>query len=292
MRKETDNPRDSPLSSQIVEQRFCVDICPIIHRLESIREMVQLQNTYPYKPVSLTRPLSLLMGLLFVLLLTLNEFDASAADPATGSLSGIVKYQGAPESPWRYKRYYVKDTSTGALAEAVIALKPIQAFTKDFPERQARLTVDQENFQFVPEIVVVQTGDKVAFTNSDETLHNVMLTHPDDAFNVNLAKDEIYEHQFKAAVETMKPHRLGCVYHGSMRAWVFVYDHPLFALTGKDGKFSIENIPPGDYQIEVHHPAGRLVSIQSFTISEGTAHQQDIELSPKNIKKRTPKGKK
>lgn len=231
-----------------------------------------------------------LKALLFFVLVNQNDVTSHAEESA--SLSGVVRYQVDPDSPWRYQRYYVANADTGALAETVVALKPVQAFPSPFPAKQSRITVDQENFQFVPETVVVQTGDKVAFTNSDETLHNVMLTHPEDAFNVNLAKDEIYEHQFKAAVETMKPHRLGCVYHGSMRGWVFVFDHPFFALTKKDGAFSMENIPAGDYQIEVHHPAGKLVSSTPISIVAKKAHTHDIELSPKNIKKRTPRRKK
>ena len=236
---------------------------------------------------SLSHPLK---ALLFILILNPADLTCHAAE--TGSISGVIRYKADSESPWRYQRYYVADTNTGALAETVVALKPTEAFLTPFPEKHTRITVDQENFQFVPETVVVQTGDKVAFTNSDETLHNVMLTHPDDAFNVNLAKDEVYEHQFKAAIETMQPHRLGCVYHGSMRGWVFVFDHPFFALTGKDGTFSMENIPVGHYQIEVHHPAGKLVSTTPISIAKNEAHTQEIELTPKNIKKRTPKKKK
>jgi len=272
------------------EQAFCVDIRQVDLRLESISEMVPILKLHHLEE-SLRSSLSrTLKALLFFLLFNSNDITSHAAEKA--SLSGVVVYKADSESPWRYQRYYVADANTGALAETVVALKPIQAFPSPFQEKHNRITVDQENFQFVPETIVVQTGDKVAFTNSDDSLHNVMLTHPDDAFNVNLAKDEVYEHQFKTAVETMQPHRLGCVYHGSMRSWVFVFDHPFFALTGKEGTFSMENIPPGDYQIEVHHPAGKLVSIHPISIVENKAHSQDIELSPKNIKKRTPKRKK
>ena len=156
-------------------------------------------------------------------------------------------------------------------------------------EKPSQVTVDQENFQFIPETIAIQTEDLVQFTNSDDSIHNVMLNHPKDAFNVNLAKDELYEHRFKETTDTMSPHRLGCVYHGSMRAWVFVYDHPYFALTGKDGSFDISNIPPGEYTLEVHHPAGRLVSSQQLVLGDQTLVTQSIELSPKNIKKRKPR---
>jgi plastocyanin len=281
---------DTPDPSERQAQAFCVDICYVNPRLESISEMVLKLKLHHLEGPQRSCLAYSLRALLFFLLLHSNDITSQAAD--TGSLSGVVRYKADSESPWRYQRYYVADANTGALAETVVALKPIEAFPSPFPAKHTRITVDQENFQFVPETVVVQTGDKVAFTNSDETLHNVMLTHPDDAFNVNLAKDEVYEHQFKAAVETMQPHRLGCVYHGSMRGWVFVFDHPFFALTRKDGTFSMEDIPVGNYHIEVHHPAGKLISTRPITIVRNKAHTQDIELSPEHIKKRTPKKKK
>ncbi len=221
------------------------------------------------------------------LLWAASPLIAEGTDEA--SLSGTVTYRADPDSPWRFQRYYVADQSTGALAEAVVSLKPTQTIEIPPNDTPANVLVDQENFQFIPETIAVRTGDRVRFTNSDETLHNVMLSHPADAFNVNLGKDEIYEHQFKSSVETFRPHRLGCVYHGSMRAWVFVYDHPFFALTGRDGSFQFKNVPPGEYQLEIHHAAGRLVWNETIKVSAKDALIKNIRLTPKNIKKRSPR---
>ena len=240
--------------------------------------MLRLQPLFK-KTATLLATLPLLAGT--------SPLIAETEDGAT--ISGTIRYQADPESPWRFQRYYVADTSTGALAETVIALKPAQAL-KLVPNKAPRnVLVDQENFQFVPETIAVQTGDKVRFTNSDETIHNVMLSHPGDAFNVNLGKDEIYEHEFKNAVETLRPHRLGCVYHGSMRAWVFVYDHPFFGITGKDGTFEFKNVPSGNYQLELHHAAGRLVWSETMEVGASGSLIKNITLSPKNIKKRVTK---
>ncbi len=51
-----------------------------------------------------------------------------------------------------------------------------------------------------------------------------------------------------------------------MRAWVFVFDHPWFQLTGPDGAFRLTNVPPGDYRLDVVHPAGELRSSQTITV--------------------------
>ena len=209
-----------------------------------------------------------------------------AEEAQFGSLSGHISYQADAKQPWRFQRYYVANPSDGGLAEAVIELKAL-ATQHDSPQKSPRrILMDQINFQFVPETIAVQAGDTVAFTNSDDTLHNVMLLKAAEPFNVNLGKDEVYEHRFKTPVEITQPHRLGCVYHGSMRGWVFVFDHPYFAQTGKDGRFSIAALPPGDYQLTVHHPAGRLFFTQTMTIKAGQTETLEQTLTPANIRQK------
>ena len=44
-----------------------------------------------------------------------------------------------------------------------------------------------------------------------------------------------------------------CDVHPWMFAWVTVVDNPYFAVTGKDGKFTIKNVPPGKYKIAALH---------------------------------------
>ena len=38
-----------------------------------------------------------------------------------------------------------------------------------------------------------------------------------------------------------------------MFAWVSVMDHPYFAVSGADGKFTIKDVPPGKYTLEATH---------------------------------------
>ena len=44
-----------------------------------------------------------------------------------------------------------------------------------------------------------------------------------------------------------------CDVHPWMFAWVSVFDSPYFAVSGKDGKFVIKNVPPGKYTVEAAH---------------------------------------
>ena len=44
-----------------------------------------------------------------------------------------------------------------------------------------------------------------------------------------------------------------CDVHGWMNAYVGVLEHPYFAVTDKDGKFTLKGLPPGTYTIEAWH---------------------------------------
>jgi uncharacterized protein (DUF2141 family) len=46
-----------------------------------------------------------------------------------------------------------------------------------------------------------------------------------------------------------------CDAHDWMKGYLYVMDHPYSAVTGEDGAFSIADIPPGEYEVEVWHEA-------------------------------------
>ena len=52
-----------------------------------------------------------------------------------------------------------------------------------------------------------------------------------------------------------------------MGAFLGIVDHPFYAVTGADGAFSLNGLPPGTYTVEaVHEKLGR--QIQTITIGE------------------------
>jgi hypothetical protein len=56
--------------------------------------------------------------------------------------------------------------------------------------------------------------------------------------------------------------------HPWMRAWVATFDHPYFAVTGDNGVFSIDDIPPGSYTLKAWHPA---LGVTSHPLTVGAA---------------------
>lgn len=124
------------------------------------------------------------------------------------------------------------------------------------PANSRQHRIDQSGFQFLPETTVIRSGDRVKFTNSDASLHNIRTDSELAAFNLNISQGEEHLHTFKRAGGLRRPATLGCVFHGSMRAWIFVFDHPWYAITARNGQYRLEKIPEGTYTLKVRHPAG------------------------------------
>src|SRR5690242_7781952 len=134
------------------------------------------------------------------------------------TLEGTLTYQSDPKRPWRLSRYYLANPREGSLAEAVVALDGPNLGSAVAPPASKTVTLDQVNFQFVPETVAIRAGDSVRIINSDEVLHNVMTADGSKPFNMNVVKGQEFTQVFDQAGGLAHPIRLGCVFHGTMRA--------------------------------------------------------------------------
>jgi plastocyanin len=220
------------------------------------------------------------IGITCLLLSAANcSADCGAADSArTGAVEGTVTYQADPQRPWRYGRYYIKQAKTGELAEAVVALRARPQSDDKHEPRTA--TIGQQNFQFQPETVAIRRGDSVKFTNADQATHNVQSSSELSSFNVTMPGGGEQAVRFDRAGGTRQPVQVGCVFHSAMRAFIFVFDHPWFAITPASGKFKLTDVPPGEYDLEMSHPAGELRWRKRITIQPGETTRIDIRVSP------------
>jgi plastocyanin len=205
--------------------------------------------------------------------------SAIAEDAArTAAIEGTITDRADPAKRWRYARYYVRNANTGELAEAIVALRGRNLRSEPVAAVEPHL-IDQKNYQFVPETVALRVGESVKFTNSDQITHNVRTANEVASFNVNLPFGGEYIHRFDRAGGVTRPVEIGCVYHGGMRMWIYVFDHPHFQLTAADGKFRLEGIPPGLYDLDIVHPAGGMRSRQRVDLKAGVTARVDIRLA-------------
>jgi len=116
--------------------------------------------------------------------------------------------------------------------------------------------LDQKACQYKPYIFAVQTNQKIIVKNSDPFMHNV---HPTPA-QTAAGNAEANKAQMPGAPDLIftfpAPEvflKFTCNVHPWMFAYVCVVDHPYFAVTDKDGNYSITNVPDGKYKMEVYH---------------------------------------
>jgi plastocyanin len=227
----------------------------------------------------------------FAVLLALGMFRSScAAEPAVvenptksavGSIEGTITYKADAKRLWRYARYYVKSGSR-ELSGTVVALDAPSLRRQPAPKTAATVVMDQKDLLFAPELLAIRAGDSVRFTNSDSGTHNISTTNDLRPFNVSIAHGEETVQTFPKAGGIRRPIVLGCVFHSQMRAWIFVFDHPYYQITAEEGKFHLANIPPGEYRLELAHPAGALRATRRVDVKAGETLKIDVELSPDN----------
>ena len=106
--------------------------------------------------------------------------------------------------------------------------------------------MDQRNETFVPHVIAITTGTTVDFPNSDAFYHNVFSLSKTKAFDLGR-----YAAGNSRPVRFDRPGivRVFCDIHAHMNAYILVFGHPFFALTDKDGRYRIENVPPGTYGV-------------------------------------------
>ena len=225
--------------------------------------------------------------------------DKASTAPAgpTGRIRGIVRLQGMPPAA-AYEpvsenqnvcgdRVPVSRLSVGkdnGVQHAFVYLDGVQSSEK-FRARES-LLVDQKNCQYAPHSLIVPAGSKIDITNSDPILHNVHAHQVTDQGQTTLFNIAQPVRGQRATVDSsFTP---GIVYltceagHPWMSGYVFVANHPYVTLSGNDGEFVIEGVPPGTYQIKMWHEGVRLKrnikAMQRYEYEEPYESVQEVKV--------------
>ena len=107
-----------------------------------------------------------------------------------------------------------------------------------------RVVLDQRNLTFSPTVLAVPAGSVVRFPNNDTVLHNVFSFRDGKKFDLGLYPvGQVRDVKFERAGVS----RLFCNIHPAMAAYVVVVDSPYYAVTNREGEFSLTGVPAGQY---------------------------------------------
>lgn len=192
-------------------------------------------------------------------------------------ITGVITFKGTPPPEKEYTpleedatcgalhtdkpttHFYVVSPN-GGLADVVVSLNVTGKSTGDSAKP---VLLDQKGCLYTPTILAVQTGQKIIVRNSDPCIHNIHTVSkngntPHNDAQMPGSPDLTYT--FDKPEDFLK---FQCDVHPWMFAWVTIEDSPYFALSDNDGKFTIKNVPPGQYTITAAH---RKLGVETLTV--------------------------
>jgi plastocyanin len=136
-------------------------------------------------------------------------------------------------------------------------------------------TMDQRQLQFVPHLLVVQSGTSVTFPNGDGVSHHVYSFSEAKTFELPLYKGDVHP---PVVFEQAGIVVLGCNIHDGMLGYIVVVDTPHFARTNEQGVALIDGVPNGDYVVAAWTPRVRPTSLPPSLQVTVTEHSAAAEI--------------
>ena len=204
---------------------------------------------------------------------------------AEGSITGTITFEGkAPKmKPLRLdadpicvanneiapkKEWLILDENKGVKNVLVFVTEGLNI---DYSPPGEPVVIDQKGCIYSPHVLGIMAGQQLDILNNDGTLHNIhALPKVNKEFNKAQPRSKK-----KLSVKFEKPEapfKVKCDVHPWMGAYIGVFDHPCFAVSGDDGTYIISDLKPGEYVIEAwHEKLGSQTA--NVTVSDSAAHQ-------------------
>jgi plastocyanin len=192
----------------------------------------------------------------------LNRIKMDAEPSCAAKHSGPVMSQDVVVNPNGTLRYAIVYVKSGLPAG-------------NYPMPSAPAVIDQDGCEYRPHVLAVMTGQAIQIKNDDQTTHNI---HPLPTQNREWNKSqppgaEPLSESF-AREEITIP--VKCNVHPWMKAYIGVFKHPFFAVSGEDGTFTIQGVPPGEYTIEVWQEK---LGVQEQKVTVGAKETKQVDFS-------------
>ena len=199
---------------------------------------------------------------------------ASSRPAVVGSISGRVDVRVAPSADIRPDPAGLgmgvnRDAQDRRRSVVYLETAPRAAFEPG-DRRHARM--DQRNERFVPHVLAITTGTYVDFPNDDKTYHNVFSLSKTKEFNLGRYA---VGHSESVLFDQPGIVRVFCEIHSHMSAFILVFAHRYFAVTDEEGRYHLDNVPPGTYSV-VAWNEGTSSDPAPVTVPNGGTAELDI----------------
>lgn len=202
------------------------------------------------------------------------------------TVTGVVKFEGTPPKPKRISMS--ADPSCAAQHSAPVFAPEVMTDSKGdlqnvivyiaaglgdrtFDAPAQPVTVEQKGCMYSPHVLAVRANQPLHVVNEDATSHNI---HPTPANNREWNKAEppgtSIDEAF-AREEIAIP--VKCNVHPWMHGYIAVFKHPFFAVTGQNGNFNLNSLPPGTYTIKAWHET---LGTSTQTVTVGANDTKEI----------------
>lgn len=187
-----------------------------------------------------------------------------------GSIHGRVTFDGAPPSlqlmvtsdqsvcrhhDGRVASPRLQVSPEGGVANTVVYLKRVDR-GKPLSALQAPMLLDQVGCLYEPFVQVMPHKGELTLVNSDPLNHNVHARQDGhrDPFNYAMPNSAWPEKQ-TIRKRMIRPGlvSISCDVHLWMNAYLWVVEHPYYAVTDAEGRFELKDVPAGEYELALWH---------------------------------------
>ena len=197
---------------------------------------------------------------------------------------------------WRLLRDFLVNEQ-GEVRNVVVLLEGVtegKPFSLSVPRVEAR------DCRFLPFTTVVRSGHGIEVVNMDPVMHDIQAYETSTAmgtrvlFNSPLSFNRRHQrgdlhatHDHRPGESLVRQFQLSkkrrtfvmqCGFHAYMQSWAIAVDNPYYVLTDENGRFFLEDVPPGTYDLRAWHPGIKQVVKQQVTIEPGENLTVDFQL--------------
>jgi hypothetical protein len=147
----------------------------------------------------------------------------------------------------------VVDPATKGIANVFVYLPKAEKVHPRLTESAKKeVDCDQEGCRFIPHALVVRTDQVVRVKSNDNCAHNTKTnTRSNQPVNFILAANDRTGVEVKNRLAEKLPIEVQCNVHNWMNARWLILDHPYGAVSDKEGKFTIADLPAGEHEFVV-----------------------------------------